>query len=68
MLFGDVGVDPRLPLPQEVLSLVGTVLTDAEPVMPAYVQGTHTITIPTTTGIDYQIDGVTKPAGAVANR
>jgi len=65
VLFGDDAVDPRLPLPAEVFSLVGESLTDAEPVMPAYVQGTHTITIPTTTGIDYQIDGVTKVAGAV---
>lgn len=65
ILFGDDAVDPRLPLPLEVFTLIGTVLTDAMPVMPAYVQGTHTITIPTTTGIDYQIDGVTKVAGAV---
>lgn len=65
VLFGDVGVDPRLPLPAEVFTLIGTTLIDAEPVMPAYVQGTHTITIPTTTGIDYQIDGVTKVAGAL---
>lgn len=65
VLFGTAGVDARLPLPAEVFTLIGTVLTDAMPVMPAYVQGTHTITIPTTTGIDYQIDGVTKVAGAV---
>lgn len=65
VLFGDVGTDPRLPLPLEVFTLIGTVLTDAIPVMPAYTQGTHTITIPTTTGVDYTIDGVIKAAGAV---
>jgi hypothetical protein len=65
VLYGDVAVAPRLPLPAEVFTLIGTVLTDAIPVMPAYVLGTHTITIPVTTGIDYQIDGVTKVAGAV---
>ena len=65
ILFGDAAVDPRLPLPLEVFTLIGTVLTDAMPVMPAYVQGTHTITIPVTAGIDYQIDGVTKVPGAV---
>jgi len=65
VLFGDVAVDPRLPLPAEVFTLIGTVLIDATPVMPVYVLGTHTITIPTTTGIDYTIDGVIKAAGPV---
>lgn len=65
VLFGDTGIDPRLPLPAEVFTLIGTVLTDAMPVMPAYVLATHTITIPTTTGIDYTIDDVIKAAGPV---
>lgn len=65
VLYGDVAVAPRLPQPAELFALIGTVLTDATPVMPTYVLGTHTITIPATTGIDYQVDGVTKAAGAL---
>jgi hypothetical protein len=65
VLYGDVAVDPRLPLPAELFGLIGTVLTDATPVAPTYVQGTHTVTIPVTAGIDYQVDGVTKVAGAL---
>lgn len=39
--------------------------TLATPVKPAYDFATNTITIPTTTGVDYQIDGVTQVAGDV---
>jgi hypothetical protein len=39
--------------------------TLATPVAPTYNPATHTITIPTTAGVNYQIDDVTKSAGPV---
>jgi hypothetical protein len=35
------------------------------PVAPTYVSGTHTLTIPTTTGVDYRINDEIVPAGNV---
>jgi hypothetical protein len=63
ILYGQPAVNPRLPLPQEVIGLFTTTPTLATPVMPAYTLATKTITIPTTTGVDYQINNVTVPAG-----
>ena len=37
----------------------------ASPVRPDFEPSTNTITIPTTTGVDYKIDGTTQAAGAV---
>lgn len=57
-LYGSPGVDPRLPSPDEVLAMFsGTVLV-ATPTAPTYDAGTHTITIPTVTGITYYVDDV----------
>jgi hypothetical protein len=44
--------------------LAGT-STEATPTEPAYNAGTHTITIPTITGVKYTVGGVTKPPGAL---
>ena len=57
ILYGTAGGDPRLPLPAEVLSLFSGTTTTAQTVEPTYVQGTHTITIPTIAGVIYEIDG-----------
>jgi hypothetical protein len=65
ILFGTAGVDPRLPLPDEVLALFAGTLTTATPVAPTYNNATHTITIPTVTGVVYKIDGVTKTGNVV---
>lgn len=65
VLYGSAGVDPRLPLPDEVISLAGTATVEADPTGPTYVSGTHTITIPAVTGVDYKIDGVVQAAGPV---
>ena len=64
IIYGGSGVNPRLPLPPEVIGLFTTSPTLATPVEPAYVLATKTITIPTTAGVDYQINNVTIPAGA----
>lgn len=61
ILYGTAGVDPRLPLPAEVASIVGTELTVTDmPAAPTYNPTTDEISIPTTTGVDYFINGVKK--------
>lgn len=57
ILYGTAGVDPRLPSPAEVIGLFSGTVTLAEPTPPTYNATTHVITIPTTTGVDYYIDG-----------
>jgi hypothetical protein len=65
-LYGSVGVEPSMPLPADVIAMMGpTPLTLATPTQPSFNQGTNTITIPSITGVVYKIDGVTKPPGAV---
>lgn len=67
ILYGDVGVDPRLPLPAEVISLfAGSItvvrLTGAN--APSYNAGTHVVTLPTVTGVDWLINGAAATPGA----
>lgn len=57
ILYGAVGVDPRLPLPAEVYTLVNVALILATPTEPAYNSSTDTITIPSITGVVYKING-----------
>lgn len=68
ILYGTVGDDPRLPLPDEVITLVGSGLTDvdlgAAANQPAYNAGTHVITLPAVTGVQWKINGVNKAPGA----
>lgn len=56
-LYGGVGTDPRLPLPAEVVAMFAGTVTQATPTAPTYNAGTHTITIPTVTGVTYLING-----------
>lgn len=56
-LYGTASVNPRLPLPFEVLTLVGGTITEVTTVAPTYNSSTHVITIPTVTGVIYMIDG-----------
>ena len=64
ILYGSSGVDPRLPLPAEVFALFTSTVTAVTPTAPTFVAATGVITIPSVTGVIYQIDGVTKAAGA----
>lgn len=68
ILYGSAGTNPRLPLPAEVLSIFTDTLVFATPVAPTYTLGTHTIVIPTVTGLAYQIDGVTKTGSVVITK
>lgn len=68
ILYGTVGVDPRLPSPDEVLALfAGTVTTVDLGVyanQPSYNSGTHVVTLPSVTGVQWKINGVNKSPGA----
>jgi hypothetical protein len=65
ILYGDTGVDPAMPLPNTVIAMFEEGVTLATPAEPAFNAGTNTITIPTTTGVDYRVEGEIVPAGAL---
>jgi hypothetical protein len=58
VLYGDTGVDPRLPGPDEVLAMFSGTVVVATPTAPTYNGTTHLVTIPTITGVQYYRDGV----------
>jgi hypothetical protein len=68
ILFGSVGDDARLPLPEEVFAVFGAGLTDADLRIPAnqptFVAGTGVVTLPSVTGVQWKQDGVNKSPGA----
>lgn len=65
ILYGTVGSDPRLPLPAEVFAMFSGTITEVSPVKPAYVEATHILTIPGTTGVIYSVEGVDVASGAI---
>lgn len=68
ILYGNVGDDARLPLPDEVVSLFGAGLTSvdlgAAANQPTYAAGTHVVTLPAVTGVQWKVNGVNKAPGA----
>lgn len=64
-LYGTSGTDPSLPTPDAVLAIFSGTVTEVDPVVPTYTAGTHTITIPTVTGLDYYINGQIVTGGVV---
>lgn len=64
ILFGAPGVDPRLPMPDELIALIGSAIV-VTPGVPTYNAATHTITIPTTVGVNYRVDGETVTGSVV---
>lgn len=64
-LYGTEGSDPRLPLPAEVIAMFSGTVTQVAPTPPTYDNSTHTITIPSTTGVNYYINDVLQTAGPV---
>lgn len=64
-LYGTVGTDPRLPLPAEVIAMFSGTVTQVTPTPPTYDSATHTITIPSTTGVNYYINDILQTAGPV---
>jgi len=57
ILYGTDLVDPRLPMPDEVIALFSGTVTEVTPTAPTYNAATDTITIPSVTGVEYLIDG-----------
>jgi hypothetical protein len=57
VLYGSAGVDPRLPSPAEVLAFFEGSVSTVTPTAPTFNSGTHVITIPSVTGVQYKIDG-----------
>jgi hypothetical protein len=58
VLYGREGVDPRLPQPDEVVSIMESGVSLVTPTAPTYNSTTDVITIPSITGVQYSIDGV----------
>lgn len=65
ILYGDVAVDPAMPLPDTIVTMFSGTVTVVTPTEPAYNSGTDTITIPTVTGVEYYIHDTIVAAGAV---
>jgi hypothetical protein len=57
LIYGTAGTDPSLPTPKAVLAMFAGTTLEATPVQPTYNSTTKVITVPTTTGIDYTING-----------
>jgi hypothetical protein len=67
LLYGTSGVDPRLPLPDEVITVLGGGVTDVrltDANAPSYDAATHVVTLPAVTHVTWQINGVDAAAGA----
>jgi hypothetical protein len=68
ILYGTVGDDPRLPSPDEVITLVGTGVTDVDVNLaanqPTFNNGTGVITLPAVTGIQWKVNGANRASGA----
>jgi hypothetical protein len=68
ILYGTVADNPRLPLPDEVITLVGTGVTNVDLNLaanqPTFNNGTGVVTLPAVTGVQWQVDGDDVAAGA----
>lgn len=53
-LYGGSSTTPRLPLPDEVIAMFAGALTPVTTLPPTYVSGTHTLTVPSVTGVVYR--------------
>lgn len=59
ILYGTAGSEPRMPMPDEVLGMFEGTVTEVRPTAPTFDDATDTITIPSVTGVVYQINGQT---------
>lgn len=68
LLYGDAGGDARLPLPDEVIDLVGGTVTvvdlDLAANQPTFNDTTGVVTLPAVTGIQWRVNGANRAAGA----
>jgi hypothetical protein len=68
ILWGTDADDPRLPLPDEIITLftTGEVDVDLRPLanQPTFVEGTGVITLPVVAGVQWKVNGANRAAGA----
>ena len=68
ILYGDVGDDPRLPLPDEVIGIFGAGVAVVDmgtfANQPTYDAGTHVVTLPAVAGVQWTINGNDVAPGA----
>lgn len=67
ILYGTAGTDPRMPLPEEVITLFAGSVTEVTlngANAPTYNSSTHVVTLPTVTGVQWKVNGVNKAPGA----
>lgn len=68
ILYGAEGVDARLPLPDEIIGMFEGTTTEvdlgASANQPAYNAGTHVVTLPAVTGVQWKVNGTNKAPGA----
>jgi hypothetical protein len=68
ILFGTVGDNARMPSPDEVIALfTGTVVNvdlGTSTNQPTYSAGSHVLTLPTVTGVQWKVNGANKAPGA----
>jgi hypothetical protein len=62
-LYGTSGQDPRLPTPAEVIAFFSGTVQTVTPTQPTYNAATHTVTVPSITGVNYYVDGEVVPPG-----
>jgi len=70
ILYGTEVDDPRLPLPDEVITLVGTGTTNVDLTVPAnqptFVAATGVLTLPVVSGVQWKVNGANRAPGAQA--
>lgn len=64
IIYGTAGTDPRLPLPDEVVSIFETGVTIVTPTAPT--KSGNNLTIPNITGVTYSANGITVDPGVYA--
>jgi hypothetical protein len=67
-LYGDVDTQPNLPLPDAVIGMFAGTVTSVDmgtsTNQPTYDSGTHVVTLPAVTGVQWKVNGINKTAGA----
>lgn len=68
ILYGSETDDPRLPLPDEIVEILGGTVADVDlgtsTNQPQYNADTHVVTLPSVTGVRWTVNGQNRTAGA----
>jgi hypothetical protein len=68
ILYGTLTDDPRLPLPDEIIALVGGGETNVDlrvaANQPTFVEGTGVLTLPAVAGVQWKVNGANRAPGA----